>query len=44
MPERLAPSPEEHESQLETLQLIDRMLDGLKGKTREAFCFHNWMV
>lgn len=29
--------PEEHESQLETLQLIDRMLDGLKGKTREAF-------
>ncbi|EEW43695.1 Sigma-70 region 2 [Klebsiella pneumoniae subsp. rhinoscleromatis ATCC 13884] len=37
MPERLAPSPEEHESQLETLQLIDRMLDGLKGKTREAF-------
>ncbi|HBQ5307377.1 ferric citrate uptake sigma factor FecI [Klebsiella variicola subsp. variicola] len=37
MPERLAPSPEERESQLETLQLIDAMLDGLSGKTREAF-------
>ena len=33
----LAPSPEERESQLETLQLIDSMLDGLSGKTREAF-------
>ncbi|HDI4958939.1 TPA: sigma-70 family RNA polymerase sigma factor [Salmonella enterica] len=33
----LAPSPEERESQLETLQLIDSMLDGLNGKTREAF-------
>lgn len=29
--------PEERESQLETLQLIDSMLDGLNGKTREAF-------
>lgn len=37
MPEALAPSPEERESQLETLQLIDSMLDGLSGKTREAF-------
>ena len=37
MPENLAPSPEERESQLETLQLIDSMLDGLNGKTREAF-------
>ncbi|MCU6671458.1 sigma-70 family RNA polymerase sigma factor [Enterobacteriaceae bacterium H4N4] len=37
MPEALAPSPEERESQLETLQLIDTMLDGLSGKTREAF-------
>lgn len=30
-------SPEERESQLETLQLLDSMLDGLNGKTREAF-------
>ena len=37
MPEEMAPSPEERESQLETLQLIDTMLDGLSGKTREAF-------
>ncbi|EGD1407203.1 sigma-70 family RNA polymerase sigma factor [Salmonella enterica] len=37
MPEELAPSPEERESQLETLQLIDTMLDGLNAKTREAF-------
>ena len=37
MPENLAPSPEERESQLETLQLIDSMLDGLNGNTREAF-------
>lgn len=37
MPEKLVPSPEERESQLETLQLIDAMLDGLSGKTREAF-------
>ncbi len=33
----VAPSPEERESQLETLQLVDSMLDGLNGKTREAF-------
>lgn len=37
MPEALAPSPEERESQLEALQLVDSMLDGLNGKTREAF-------
>ena len=37
MPEALAPSAEDRESQLETLQLIDTMLDGLSGKTREAF-------
>ena len=37
MPENLAPSPEERESQLETLQLLDSMLDGLSGKTRDAF-------
>ena len=37
MPEALAPSPEERESQLEMLQLIDTMLDGLSGKAREAF-------
>ncbi|MEH0832987.1 sigma-70 family RNA polymerase sigma factor [Pectobacterium cacticida] len=37
MPEALASSPEERESQLETLQLIDNMLDGLNNKTRQAF-------
>ncbi|EKY3917462.1 sigma-70 family RNA polymerase sigma factor [Enterobacter hormaechei] len=37
LPEALAPSPEERESQLETLQLIDTMLNGLNAKTREAF-------
>ena len=37
MPEALAPSAEERESQLELLQLIDNMLDGLSGKMREAF-------
>lgn len=37
MPEALAPSLDERETQLETLQLIDTMLDGLGGKTREAF-------
>ena len=37
LPEALAPSPEERESQLQTLQLIDAMLDGLSSKTREAF-------
>ena len=37
LPEALAPSPEERESQLQTLQLIDAMLDGLSGKTRQAF-------
>ena len=36
-PEGGAPSPEEREGQLETLQLLDSMLDGLNGKTREAF-------
>ena len=37
MPEGGAHSPEERESQPETLQLLDSMLDGLNGKTREAF-------
>ncbi|TNL09650.1 RNA polymerase subunit sigma [Kosakonia cowanii] len=37
LPDALAPSPEERESQLETLQLIDAMLDGLNDKTRQAF-------
>ncbi len=37
LPETLAPSPEERESQLETLQLIDTMLDGISHKAREAF-------
>ncbi|CBG90153.1 ferric citrate uptake sigma factor FecI [Citrobacter rodentium] len=37
LPEALAPSAEEKQSQLETLQLIDRMLDGLGNKARNAF-------
>lgn len=37
MPEALTPSLEERESQLETLQLIDTMLDGISHKAREAF-------
>ncbi|MBS0848349.1 ferric citrate uptake sigma factor FecI [Citrobacter sp. JGM124] len=37
LPESLAPSLEDRESQLETLQLIDNMLDGLNMKTRQAF-------
>lgn len=37
LPEALSPSPELRESQLETLQLIDQMLDGLSHKAREAF-------
>lgn len=37
LPEALAPSPELRESQLETLQLLDQMLDGLSQKSREAF-------
>lgn len=44
MPEALAPSPEERESQLETLQLIDSMLDGLSGKHAKRFSFRSWMV
>ncbi len=38
MPEGGAPSPEERESRLETLPVSSSsMLDGLNGKTREAF-------
>ncbi|AYA42361.1 sigma-70 family RNA polymerase sigma factor [Xenorhabdus nematophila] len=37
LPEAHAPSLEVRESQLETLQLLDKMLDGLSGKTRDAF-------
>lgn len=37
LPEALAPSPELHQLQLETLQQIDRMLDGLSAKARQAF-------
>lgn len=44
MPEGVAPSPEERESQLETLQLVDSMLDGLNGKHVKRFCFRNWMA
>ncbi|WP_142502095.1 ferric citrate uptake sigma factor FecI [Klebsiella sp. 2680] len=37
LPEALAPSPELRQSQLELLQQIDAMLDGLNAKAREAF-------
>jgi RNA polymerase sigma-70 factor (ECF subfamily) len=37
LPEAVAPSPEVQQSQLEILQLIDRMLDGLGYKARQAF-------
>ena len=37
LPEALAPSAEERQSHLETLQLVDQMLDGLSGKARNAF-------
>lgn len=39
LPEELVPSPELRQSQLELLQQIDAMLDGLNVKTREAFLF-----
>lgn len=37
IPEELAPSPELRQSQIEVLQQIDAMLDGLSVKAREAF-------
>ncbi|MGK3125999.1 ferric citrate uptake sigma factor FecI [Candidatus Pantoea formicae] len=37
LPEAVMPSPELQHSQLEALQLIDQMLDGLGGKARQAF-------
>jgi len=37
LPAALFPSAEEKESQLEILQLLDRMLDSLSNKIREAF-------
>lgn len=37
LPEALAPSAELQQIQLETLQQIDAMLDGLSQKAREAF-------
>lgn len=37
VPEPLAPSPEERALVLETLVEIDRLLDGLKPRVREAF-------
>ncbi|WP_434641946.1 ferric citrate uptake sigma factor FecI [Klebsiella sp. I138] len=37
LPEALLPSPEVQHIQLETLQQIDAMLDGLSRKAREAF-------
>ena len=36
-PEDVAPSPEQRESVLQTLQQIDTMLDGLSTKVRQAF-------
>ncbi|NRN28165.1 ferric citrate uptake sigma factor FecI [Photorhabdus heterorhabditis] len=35
--EALMPSPEIRQCQLETLQQIDQMIDGLSSKTRQAF-------
>lgn len=37
LPERLQPSPEEQALLLETLLAIDRMLDGLGDKVKQAF-------
>lgn len=37
LPEALAPSPENQQQQLETLQQVDLMLDGLSHKARQAF-------
>ncbi|HBC5234476.1 TPA: sigma-70 family RNA polymerase sigma factor [Klebsiella oxytoca] len=37
LPPELSPSPELRQSQLELLQQIDAMLDGLNAKVREAF-------
>ena len=37
LPEAVTPSPEQQQSQLETLQLVDQMLDGLGNKARQAF-------
>nr|WP_240346506.1 MULTISPECIES: ferric citrate uptake sigma factor FecI [Pectobacterium] len=37
LPEALAPSPEIQQQQLETLQQVDLMLDGLSHKARQAF-------
>ena len=37
LPENLAPSPEERAIVLETLMEIDRILDGLPAKVRQAF-------
>ncbi|KGM28083.1 RNA polymerase subunit sigma [Photorhabdus luminescens] len=36
-PEAFMPSPEIRQCQLETLQQIDQMIDGLSNKTRQAF-------
>lgn len=37
LPETLSPSPELRQCHLETLQQIDRMLDGLSAKARQAY-------
>jgi RNA polymerase sigma-70 factor (ECF subfamily) len=37
LPEEVAPSPEAHLMAIESLQQIDRVLDGLPAKVREAF-------
>lgn len=42
LPEALAPSAELQQIQLETLQQVDAMLDGLSQKAREAFCSRSW--
>ena len=39
LPQTLVPSPERQHIQLETLQQVDAMLDGLSRKARAAFLF-----
>jgi RNA polymerase sigma-70 factor (ECF subfamily) len=42
LPQTQVPSPEQLHLQLETLQQVDTMLDGLSRKARAAFCFRSW--
>tara|TARA_Y100000780_G_scaffold108326_2_gene97961 strand:- start:912 stop:1421 length:510 start_codon:yes stop_codon:yes gene_type:complete len=40
LPEAYAPSPEEQQQTLQTLEQIARMLDGLRSPVRQAFMLH----